>query len=239
MAYHPFAANNAANKENERALTTLTRAGLVRRFRSRGTRTIHVQVTDVGDQTGRALCDLPGVDHAVRQANKLYEFRTHRLAESQQNDRPDFDPLRPWVAEIAFVAEALPDVEIRDWPDIPKQDWPSVIIFVVDQFRCAAVRGWVSFNSDAHRRTWYCLTPAGLQVATGDIVPSVSPELPVELEGAFDEYQELKDRHFESLIANTEPTGEIGACPLSCSILTLAAAAKLLTEQNRKKKRHA
>lgn len=151
----------ATRKQGERSADQLERSGLVTFHRHAGKRT-HARPTDVGDQTLRSLCGLPGLSEMMVAllALRAHEDRPH---EPEDNVVPE-----TWLAGL------------NGWGS---RDGGLLLVTVEECLAPALVRGWVAAWSDQEGRVAYRLTHNGRHALDRGVrqfpetsLPEFSPE---------------------------------------------------------------
>jgi hypothetical protein len=180
-----------------RALAALKRAKLVGVHRVRGSRYPSVRLTELGDETARRLCGLPGVSAGW--------WTMHRVAALTRLPRKARLLTDVWLSEVALC-------DPRHDGGYPTGAELSLVETLVLP---ALVHGWLAANSDIHGRVYFAATRAGRK-ALADEPPADDDVDP----GAVD--RQARELYRESLLAELdrfataapEVPREIGFVPL-------------------------
>lgn len=135
---------------------------------------------------------------------------------------------RPWIPEIAFNNG-------RGWG---RRGFHHELVDVEDRMMPGMVRGHIEANADCYGRVWYRLTPDGLAVAAGELVPEVIPDLPEAESWAIDHATACSAVAMASIREKVDGQRDIGAIPLPSSMLDKQTARAMAREAARDSRRN-
>jgi hypothetical protein len=192
--WRPLAgATETLRKQRQRALDTMSAAGLVELARKREARLVGGSLTARGEAMARTLCGLPGW-----QASLASEDELRRLADSK------FAAVEGgWISERGLAGSGYGgDMD------------SAAFVLAENMLLPSLVSGRVVSLSDPTGRVWYRLADAG--------PPPDVPEPDVEpCDALRDLYDEDLQRHLHDFsTAKPRNPMEIGPCPLSAALRT-------------------
>lgn len=192
----------AGRKQAQRDLEELADEGLADVIRAKG-RAVGVRLTELGDQTARALAGVPNVDQSFAALLKLVDLR---LAKHGVDLYGQF-----WIPETGYTG--IP------WGD-PRNDSRGDNLLGKLQARLvpALARGWLDSLSSIQGHGWYSVTPEGIAAAAEPFNGQLLPALPRPHKHGYEIYSVAVHDALNKL-AKQQPksAGEIGMIPMPVS----------------------
>jgi hypothetical protein len=203
LEWHSAESSESRRKAAQRALEQLEDEGFAETVRGRG-KAIGVKLTNLGEQSARALVALPNIDVAHE---ALREFACWHHA----GHGVTWWTGRLWIPEVAYTG--------FDWGHPANDRRGENLLGTLQQMLFPALaRGWLDSLSSTQGHLWYSFTPDGLAAAADPAAGILLPALPP----ADDDLGKLYDQHFAAELeridkATPSSVGELGMIPLPVS----------------------